>query len=128
MRDSTASVIAEGRHAPSIEAASVGVLEERIDEEFVRAWRMVADASGRTVVCGIGKSGHVESPLASDATVILDCAAAEEARPMDPVPISSATDAARSGRWSCCGSRAFRSMTSPSYIPVEHWEPSSQSV
>ena len=55
---SAASLIAEGRRVLRIEAASVAALEERIDEEFVRACQMVADASGRTVVCGIGKSGH----------------------------------------------------------------------
>lgn len=101
MRDSTVSVLAERRHVPRIEAASVGALDELIDEEFLRAWYMVGDVSGRTVVCGIGKSGHIESPLASDARVILDCSVVEEVCSMDLVPSSSTTGAARSGR--CLG-------------------------
>ena len=59
MTPSAASLIAEGRRVLRIEAASVAALEHRIDEDFVYACRIVADASGRVVVCGIGKSGHI---------------------------------------------------------------------
>jgi arabinose-5-phosphate isomerase len=161
MTDSAGSLLAEGRRVLRSEAASVGALKDRIGEEFVRGCRMIADASGRTVVCGISKSGHivrkiaatlistgtpatfphavealhgdlgivsrddvailvsksgegselgsltehlvrlgvpliaitgrVDSPLANDATVVLDCSVAEEARAMELAPTSSTT-------------------------------------
>ena len=65
MTHSAAALIAEGRRVLRIEAASVAALEDRIDEGFVRACQIVADASGRTVVCGIGKSGHIGRKIAA---------------------------------------------------------------
>lgn len=68
MTHSAASLIAEARRVLRIEAASVAALEDRIDERFVRACQIVADASGRTVVCGIGKSGHIGRKIAATLT------------------------------------------------------------
>lgn len=68
MTPSAASLIAEGRRVLRIEAASVAALESRIDEDFVRACRMVADAPGRIVVCGVGKSGHIGRKIAATLT------------------------------------------------------------
>ena len=161
MTHSAASLIDEGKRVLRVEGAAIAALEERIDEDFVRACHIVADSSGRIVVCGIGKSGHIArkiaatltstgtpatflhavealhgdlgivgrddvailisksgdgwelgsltehlvrlgvpliaitggaaSPLANDATVVLDCSVAEEACPMDLAPTSSTT-------------------------------------
>ena len=68
MTHSAASLIDEGRRVLRIEAACVAALEDRLDEEFVRVCRMVSDASGRVVVCGIGKSGHIARKIAATLT------------------------------------------------------------
>jgi arabinose-5-phosphate isomerase len=62
------SLIAEGRRVMAIEAAAVAALEGRIGERFARACRLVADAEGRIVTCGIGKSGHIARKLAGTLT------------------------------------------------------------
>lgn len=62
------AIVAEGRRVISIEAAAVAALEERIGDDFVRACRLVAEAGGRVVTCGIGKSGHVARKLAGTLT------------------------------------------------------------
>ncbi len=61
-------LIAEGRRVLRIEAAAVAALEDRIDEHFAEACRIVAGASGRIVVCGIGKSGHIGRKIAGTLT------------------------------------------------------------
>ena len=68
MTHSAASLIDEGRRVLRIEAACVAALEDRLDEEFVRVCRMVSDASGRVVVCGIGKSGHIARKIPATLT------------------------------------------------------------
>ena len=68
MTTSSEALITEGRRVLRIEAASVAALEHRIDEEFVRACRIVADAMGRIVVCGVGKSGHIGRKIAATLT------------------------------------------------------------
>ena len=64
----TDALIAEGRRVVTIEAAAVGALEGRIGEDFARACRLVAEAGGRVVTCGIGKSGHIARKLAGTLT------------------------------------------------------------
>jgi arabinose-5-phosphate isomerase len=61
-------LIREGRRVVAIEAAAVAALEERIGEQFARACRLLADAGGRVVTCGIGKSGHIARKLAGTLT------------------------------------------------------------
>ena len=68
MTPSSEALITEGRRVLRIEAASVAALEHRIDEEFVRACRIVTDAMGRIVVCGVGKSGHIGRKIAATLT------------------------------------------------------------
>jgi len=51
-----------------LEAAALSALEERLGGEFVRACRLVADAAGRAVVSGLGKSGHVARKIAATLT------------------------------------------------------------
>lgn len=47
------------------EAAAVGALADRIDERFFRACEHILDCSGRVVVTGMGKSGHVGGKFAA---------------------------------------------------------------
>lgn len=68
MTSSDESLLEEGRRVLAIEAAAVAALRERLGDDFVRACRLVADASGRIVVCGIGKSGHVARKIAATLT------------------------------------------------------------
>jgi len=48
-----------------IEAQAVSGLEARIDENFARACRLVLACTGRVVVSGMGKSGHVARKIAA---------------------------------------------------------------
>jgi arabinose-5-phosphate isomerase len=61
-------LIAEGRRVVSIEASAIAALEGRIGDDFARACRLVSEARGRVVTCGIGKSGHIARKLASTLT------------------------------------------------------------
>jgi arabinose-5-phosphate isomerase len=47
------------------EAAAVTKLSERLDQGFLDACRFMLDCSGRVVVIGVGKSGHVGSKIAA---------------------------------------------------------------
>ena len=62
------SLIDEGRRVLAIEAAAIVALRERLGDDFARACRLVADASGRIVCCGIGKSGHIARKIAGTFT------------------------------------------------------------
>jgi arabinose-5-phosphate isomerase len=48
-----------------IEAAAVAALAKRLDDSFARAVDLILACTGRVVVSGIGKSGHVASKIAS---------------------------------------------------------------
>lgn len=47
------------------EAAAIQVAAERLGEAFERAVRVILEARGKLVICGIGKSGHVGRKLAA---------------------------------------------------------------
>ncbi len=47
------------------EARAVQELLPRIDENFVRACRLLLDTRGRVVVLGVGKSGHIGNKIAA---------------------------------------------------------------
>ena len=53
------------RRVLDIEAAAVAALGSRLDDDFARAVDLILACTGRTVVSGIGKSGHVASKIAS---------------------------------------------------------------
>src|SRR5581483_2779793 len=57
--------LATARRVLEIEAAALRALAARVDESFVRAVRMILQCHGRTVVSGIGKSGHIATKIAS---------------------------------------------------------------
>jgi arabinose-5-phosphate isomerase len=54
-----------GRRVLRIEAAAVSSLEERIGPAFSKACELILACTGRVVVTGMGKSGHVGGKLAS---------------------------------------------------------------
>jgi arabinose-5-phosphate isomerase len=47
------------------EAAAVAALEARIDDSFVAACELLLSCTGRVVVLGMGKSGHIASKIAA---------------------------------------------------------------
>jgi arabinose-5-phosphate isomerase len=61
-------LIALGRRVLELEAAAVGTAAGRLDERFARAVRLLADASGRVIVSGVGKSGLIARKLAATLT------------------------------------------------------------
>jgi arabinose-5-phosphate isomerase len=54
-----------GREALRIEARAVAALVDRLGADFDRACRMVLACTGRVVVSGVGKSGHVGGKIAA---------------------------------------------------------------
>lgn len=60
--------LAEGVRVLRMEAAAVAALAERIGAEFERAVELVAEAEGRVVVSGVGKSGIVARKVAATLT------------------------------------------------------------
>lgn len=67
MTDSEA-LIAEGRRVLALEARAVSALEARLGEDFARACTLIAEAGGRVITCGIGKSGHIARKMAGTLT------------------------------------------------------------
>ena len=53
------------RHALSLEADGIGRLAEALDESFGAALDLIAPITGRVVVTGMGKSGHIARKIAS---------------------------------------------------------------
>jgi arabinose-5-phosphate isomerase len=60
-----ARILALGRAVLETEAAAVTALAERIDDRFVDACRYMLACTGRIVVLGMGKSGHVGGKIAA---------------------------------------------------------------
>jgi arabinose-5-phosphate isomerase len=58
-------LIDRAREVLRIEAHAIEALVGRIDDDFVRACRLILDCRGRVVVSGIGKSGHVARKVAA---------------------------------------------------------------
>jgi len=58
-------MIARGRRVLATEAAAVAALEHRLDDSFARACALVLACTGKVVVTGMGKSGHIGSKIAS---------------------------------------------------------------
>jgi len=54
-----------GQAVIAIEARAIAELAQRIDERFTRACRLMLGCSGRIVVTGMGKSGHVAGKIAA---------------------------------------------------------------
>ncbi|MDB5814967.1 MAG: sugar-phosphate isomerase [Rhodocyclales bacterium] len=58
-------LVARARNVLAIEAAAVMALAERIDEQFLRAVEIILQSSGRVIVSGVGKSGHIARKIAA---------------------------------------------------------------
>jgi arabinose-5-phosphate isomerase len=58
-------LIEMGREALRIEARAVAALENRLGADFEKACRIVLACTGRVVVSGMGKSGHVGGKIAA---------------------------------------------------------------
>jgi arabinose-5-phosphate isomerase len=63
-----AQLVALGRRVVEVEAAAVATAAARLDERFARAVRLLAEASGRVIVSGVGKSGLIARKLAATLT------------------------------------------------------------
>jgi arabinose-5-phosphate isomerase len=61
----TSLLIARGRRVLSTEAAAVAALEARLDDSFVKACDLLLACTGRIVVTGMGKSGHIGNKIAA---------------------------------------------------------------
>lgn len=59
------ALIKLARAVISTEAAAVASLEARIDDNFVAACELLLSCTGRVVVLGMGKSGHIASKIAA---------------------------------------------------------------
>ena len=53
------------REALDIEASALLTMKDRLDDRFVQAAALILGASGRVVVTGMGKSGHVGTKIAA---------------------------------------------------------------
>jgi len=59
------AALALGRNVLEIEARAVLALVERLDQRFVGALDLILHRSGRVIVSGMGKSGHIARKIAS---------------------------------------------------------------
>jgi arabinose-5-phosphate isomerase len=64
----TAGLVALGRRVVEQEAAAMRTAAQRLDDRFAKAVRLLADASGRVIVTGVGKSGLIARKLAATLT------------------------------------------------------------
>jgi arabinose-5-phosphate isomerase len=58
-------MIARGRRVLATESEAVAALEHRLGEDFAEACRLLLNCTGRVVVTGMGKSGHVGGKIAA---------------------------------------------------------------
>ena len=68
MAADAAELVELGRRVLRLEAAAVAAVADRLDQRFARAVRLLADASGRVIVSGVGKSGLIARKLAATLT------------------------------------------------------------
>ncbi len=54
-----------GKNVIALEAEAVAALSDRINSEFVRACETILNCTGRVVVVGMGKSGHIGGKIAA---------------------------------------------------------------
>ena len=54
-----------GQDVVQIELAEITALQSRIDESFSQACELLLNCSGRIVVTGMGKSGHIGGKIAA---------------------------------------------------------------
>lgn len=59
------NIIQLGQTVIDIETQAIQALKARIDAEFVKACQLILGCTGRVVVTGMGKSGHIGSKIAA---------------------------------------------------------------
>lgn len=57
--------ISSGLRTIQIESEAVAALRARINDQFVKACEMILNCRGRTIVTGMGKSGHIAKKIAA---------------------------------------------------------------
>ena len=62
------AVVESGRRVLRLEAKEIASAGERLGEDFGRAVRLLADAKGRVIVSGVGKSGLIARKIAATLT------------------------------------------------------------
>ncbi len=62
---SNETFIKAGKRTIALEIAAIKALGDRIDENFVKACRIILECKGRTIVTGMGKSGHIGKKIAA---------------------------------------------------------------
>ena len=62
------AAVESGRRVLRLEAAEIGRAADRLGEEFAAAVRLLADAKGRVIVSGVGKSGLIARKIAATLT------------------------------------------------------------
>jgi arabinose-5-phosphate isomerase len=62
------ALVEAGRRVLRLEAAAVGAVADRLDAGFAEAVRLLAEARGRVIVSGVGKSGLIARKLAATLT------------------------------------------------------------
>ena len=65
MTENKTQIVARAKDCLIREANAVMALEERIDDNFLRAVEMIRACKGKVVVTGVGKSGHIGSKIAA---------------------------------------------------------------
>ncbi len=63
--DQKAAALVSARQTLQLEAQAILELQDRLAEDFVRAVELMLDCSGRVVVCGLGKTGHIARKIAA---------------------------------------------------------------
>ena len=61
-------LVERGRGVVRLEREALAAVEEHLDESFARAVTMIAEASGRVIVAGVGKSGLIGRKIAATLT------------------------------------------------------------
>lgn len=61
----TISYVTSAKRTITMEAAAVAALEDRVGDSFVSACEILLKTSGRVIVIGMGKSGHVARKIAA---------------------------------------------------------------
>ena len=58
-------LVQSGRQTVLKEAEAIQEILQRIDENFVKACNYILESSGRVIVTGVGKSGHISNKIAA---------------------------------------------------------------
>ncbi|AEF55755.1 KpsF/GutQ family sugar-phosphate isomerase [Marinomonas posidonica] len=61
----TDALIASAQRTLSTQAQALANLASQVTEEFAKAVRMILDSKGRTIICGMGKSGLIGKKIAA---------------------------------------------------------------